>query len=178
MQSHLLLKTSMRSPPAHISSSRDLRGQGRRHSPQTAPVVHSVFTLRGPSVDTITPQEHYSSLGLDGVLALGEVGRPLLLLRGDAAGILLGESPTNGAGLFGSQVEREVLLLRVELAQRVALVRVDDRQGTGDRLAEVVAVLSALEICNLRIRDGRENYLLKAFGGSRAWFLLLHSGEF
>lgn len=50
----------------------------------------------------------------------------LLLLLGDAASVLDAESSADGAGLLGSQVEREVLLLGVELAQGVALVGVDD----------------------------------------------------
>lgn len=68
------------------------------------------------------------------------MGRSLLLLLGNPAGILLAESPADGARLLGSEVEREVLLLGVELTERVALVGVDDGQSTGDRLAEVVAV--------------------------------------
>lgn len=73
-----------------------------------------------------------SSLGLHSILALGEVGLLLLLLQSDTAGVLLAESPANGAGLLRSEVEREILLLGVELAERVALVGVDDGQGTGD----------------------------------------------
>lgn len=64
----------------------------------------------------------------------------LLLLLGNSAGVLGAESPADGAGLLGSQVEGEVLLLGVVLAEGVALVGVDDGQGAGDRFAEIMAV--------------------------------------
>lgn len=90
---------------------------------------------------------------------------PLLLLLGNTAGVLLAESPADGASLLGSEVERKVLLLGVELAERVALVGVDDGQGAGDRLAEVVAI--------------RENLSAPFLFHSReAAPLFLHSGEF
>lgn len=63
----------------------------------------------------------------------------LPLLLGDQRSLVLGESSANGAGLLGSEVEREVLLVLVEQTQLGALVGVDDGQDTGDRLAEVVA---------------------------------------
>lgn len=47
-------------------------------------------------------------LCLDGVLSLGEVDLLLLLLLGHERGLVLGESPADGAGLLGSEVERSV----------------------------------------------------------------------
>jgi hypothetical protein len=76
---------------------------------------------------------------LNGVLPLGEVNLLLPLLLGDQRSLVLGEPSANGAGLLGSEVEREVLLVLVEQTQLGALVGVDDGQDAGDRLAEVVA---------------------------------------
>lgn len=81
-----------------------------------------------------------SLLGLDGELALGEVRLLLLLLLGDAGGVGLGQAATDGPRLLRAQVERQVLLLRVEQAQLVALVGVDHGQGSGDGFAEVVSI--------------------------------------
>lgn len=78
-------------------------------------------------------------LRLDSVIPLGEVPLPLLLLLGDAAGLILGEGTAQGAGLLGSQVEREVLLLLVEETELVALGGVDDGQDTGDGFADIMA---------------------------------------
>lgn len=47
-------------------------------------------------------------LCLDGVLSLGEVCLPLLLLLGDERSLVLGESSADGAGLLGAEVERSV----------------------------------------------------------------------
>lgn len=54
---------------------------------------------------------------------------------------MLGESPTDGAGLLCSEIKGEVLLALVEQAELSALVRVDDGENAGDGLAEVVAVV-------------------------------------
>lgn len=64
----------------------------------------------------------------------------LLLLLGDDALLVLGKSPSDGAGLLGAEVERQVLLALVEDAELRTLVDVDDGKNTGDRLADVVAV--------------------------------------
>lgn len=64
----------------------------------------------------------------------------LLLLLGDDALLVLGKSPSHGAGLLGAEVEREVLLVLVEDTELRTLVDVDDGEDTGDRLADVVAV--------------------------------------
>jgi hypothetical protein len=72
------------------------------------------------------------------------VHRLLLLFLRHSAGILLAQSPPDGASLLGSEVEREVLLAGVELAEGVALVGVDHGQAAGDRFAEVVAELLVL----------------------------------
>lgn len=47
-------------------------------------------------------------LCLDGVLSLGEVCLPLLLLLGDERSLVLGESSADGAGLLGAEVKRSV----------------------------------------------------------------------
>ena len=82
-------------------------------------------------------------LRLDGILPLGEMHLPLLLLLSDSAGVLLAQSPSDGTGLLDSEVERQVLLALVEETELVALVGVDDGQGTGDRFAEVVSMLDS-----------------------------------
>lgn len=58
-----------------------------------------------------TPRHH---LSLDGVLSLGEVDLLLLLLLGDEAGFVLGESSTDGTGVLGAEVQRGVFLALVE----------------------------------------------------------------
>lgn len=76
---------------------------------------------------------------LDGELPLGEVGLLLLLLEGLAGRLELGESPADGTGLLGAEVERRVLLAGVEEAELSPLLGVDDGQGPSNRLAHVVA---------------------------------------
>ena len=46
-----------------------------------------------------------SSTHLDGVVALGEVPQLLGGLLGDEVGLVLGQSPADGAGLLGAEVE-------------------------------------------------------------------------
>jgi hypothetical protein len=61
--------------------------------------------------ETKEEKKHTSAkvrLSLDGVLSLGEVCLPLLLLLGDERGLVLGESSADGAGLLGAEVERSV----------------------------------------------------------------------
>lgn len=67
------------------------------------------------------------------------MGRLLLLLLGDSAGILLAQSSSDGTGLLCSEIQREVLLLGVEESQLVSLVGVDDGQDAGNRFAEVMS---------------------------------------
>ena len=81
----------------------------------------------------------YSS-HLDGVVSLGEVGLLLLLLLGDARGILLAQSSADGTGLLCAEVEGKVLLVLVEDAQLRTLVDVDDGQDASDGLADVMAI--------------------------------------
>jgi hypothetical protein len=61
-------------------------------------------------------------------------------LLGDEVGLVLGQSPADGAGLLGAEVEGQVLLALVEDAELSALVGVDDGEDASDRLADVVAV--------------------------------------
>lgn len=90
---------------------------------------------------------YISQTYLDGILALREVHVLLALLLGDERSLVLGESSTDGTGVLGSEVEREVLLVLVEEAELDALVGLDDGQDTGDRLANIVAVCP--KICRL-----------------------------
>lgn len=61
-------------------------------------------------------------LSLDGVLSLGEVDLLLLLLLGDEAGFVLGESSTDGTGVLGAEVQRSVLLALVEESARLSIL--------------------------------------------------------
>ena len=77
----------------------------------------------------------------------------LLLLLGDDALLLLGESSPESAGLLGAKIKRGVLLVLVEDAELRALVDVDDGEDTGDRLADVVAVeRKSIRICSSKAR--------------------------
>jgi hypothetical protein len=66
-----------------------------------------------------TPEHH---LSLDGVLSLGEVDLLLLLLLGDEAGFVLGESSTDGTGVLGAEVQRSVFLALVEEPARLLIL--------------------------------------------------------
>lgn len=70
----------------------------------------------------------------------------LLLLLGDAAGVLLAQSATDGTGLLGSEVERKVLLLLVEQAELVSLVGVDDCEDAGNGFPKVVTVTERISM--------------------------------
>lgn len=85
-------------------------------------------------------QEEVDLSHLDGVVSLGEVGLLLLLLLGDARGILLAQSSADGTGLLCAEVEGKVLLVLVEDAQLRALVDVDDGQDASDGLADIMAI--------------------------------------
>jgi len=63
----------------------------------------------------------------------------LFLLLGDSAGVLPAQSSADRTCLLRSQVEWQVLLLLVEEAQLVALVRVDHSESAGDGFAEVMS---------------------------------------
>ena len=69
---------------------------------------------------------------------------PLLLLLCYSAGILLTQSPSDGASLLGSEVEREVFFAGIKLAERVSLVGVNDGQAAGDGFTEIVAAEEVL----------------------------------
>lgn len=81
---------------------------------------------------------------LDGKLPLGEVRALLLLLLGDSAGVLGAQSAADGTGLLCAEIEWEILLLCVEDAELMALVGVDDGEGSCDGFAEVVSVFSMI----------------------------------
>ena len=69
---------------------------------------------------------------LDGVLPLGEVGRLLLGLDGGAGSLVLGQTATDGAGLLGAKIKRQVLLGLVEDAKLLPLPGIEDGQGPGN----------------------------------------------
>lgn len=93
----------------------------------------SVSSLSESSYAVLSPY-------LDSEVPLGEVPLLLLLLLGDEGGLVLGQPPADSAGLLWAEVEWQVLLALVEDAELRALVKVDDGEDTGDRLADVVAV--------------------------------------
>jgi hypothetical protein len=64
-------------------------------------------------------------LSLDGVLSLGEVDLLLLLLLGDEAGFVLGESSTDGTGVLGAEVQRSVLLALVEESTKLLIINAE-----------------------------------------------------
>lgn len=53
----------------------------------------------------------------------------------------LRESPADGAGLLGAEVEGQVLLVLVKFSDVLALLLVHDRENTGDGLANTIAVV-------------------------------------
>lgn len=65
--------------------------------------------------------------------------RALLRLLQLLPALVLRQASSNGAGLLGSEVEREVLLALVEEAELRSLVGVDDCEDAGDRLSEIMA---------------------------------------
>jgi len=83
---------------------------------------------------------------LNSILPLGEVSQALLSLLKNPRGVLLRQTATESAGQLGPEVERQVLLVLVEQAELSALLGVDDGQNTGDRLPEVVAIASKIEL--------------------------------
>ena len=88
------------------------------------------------------PRHPTSAAYLNGKLPLGEVGLALLGLLQLSRGVLGGQTATDGTGLLGAEVERDVLLGLVEETELRPLLGVDDREDTCDRLAEVVAANS------------------------------------
>ena len=54
---------------------------------------------------------------------------------------MLAQPPPDRPRLLGAQIEGQVLLLRVEEAQLLSLVGVDDGEDAGDGFAEVVTTL-------------------------------------
>jgi len=64
----------------------------------------------------------------------------LLGLLQNSRGVLLGQAAADGAGLLGPEVKGQVLLVLVEQAELGTLLRVDDGEDAGDRLADIVAV--------------------------------------
>jgi hypothetical protein len=77
---------------------------------------------------------------LDSVFAQGEVRVSLLCLL-QYLGLILGwETAADGTGLLGSEVEGSILLVLVEEAELLALLKVDDGQDASNRLSQVVTV--------------------------------------
>ena len=69
----------------------------------------------------------------------------LLLLRHDRR-LMPTQPPPDGSCLLRTQIEREILLLRVEEAELLSLVGVDDCQDAGDGFAEVVAAFAQKKV--------------------------------
>ena len=78
---------------------------------------------------------------LDGVFSLREMRLALLRLLQGLGLLLRRQTATDSTGLLRAKVEGKVLLVLVEDAELRALLEVDDGQGAGDGLAEVVAIL-------------------------------------
>ena len=68
------------------------------------------------------------------------MGGDLLSLLGRKSALVLRQAAADGAGLLGAEVEGEVLLVLVELAEVLASLLVDDGENAGDRLADNRAV--------------------------------------
>ena len=58
----------------------------------------------------------------------------LLLLRHDRR-LMLAQPPPDRSSLLGAQIQRQVLFLRVEEAQLLSLIGVDDGEDAGNRFA-------------------------------------------
>ena len=78
-------------------------------------------------------------LGLDSKLSLREVSLSLLLLLGHSSGILWRKTSSDSTGLLCSEIEWQVFLALVENPQLVSLVGVDDCEGSGDRLSQIMS---------------------------------------
>lgn len=76
---------------------------------------------------------------LDSILPLREVDLLLPLLLRHPGRLVLVESPADGTGLLGAEVERDILLVLVEDTELLPLLGVEDGEGAGDRLADVGA---------------------------------------
>lgn len=71
------------------------------------------------------------------------MGSDLLGLLSRDGALVEGQSSADGAGLLGAEVEGEVLLALVELAEVLAGLLVDDGENAGDRLADNRAVVES-----------------------------------
>lgn len=81
---------------------------------------------------------------LDSISPLGKVYALLLLSLCPYRGLLLRQPSSDGTSLLGSEVERQVLLLRIEEAELRSLVGIDDGEDFGNRFAEVVAFVTSI----------------------------------
>jgi hypothetical protein len=70
----------------------------------------------------------------------------------------LGELSADCTGLLWSEIDREVLLALVELAQVLALLRVHNSQDASDRLANAIAI-------GREVRKGRKRQEVIYFVG-------------
>lgn len=75
-------------------------------------------------------------LSLNGVLPLGELGALSLLLQRETGGVPGGQGLAHGAGLLGAEVQRDVLLALVQLAQVLLRLGVHHDVHPGDGLAD------------------------------------------
>lgn len=99
--------------------------------------VRTEHKIQATSGQNLTSEAYSYNLSLDSILPHREVLLPLLLPLGLQRELVLGQTPADGAGLLGAQVEREPLVL-VGLTQRRLLLlrdhRVHPRDGGADHL--------------------------------------------
>lgn len=98
--------------------------------------------VRSDPLPCFLPSEQLHTLSsLDSEPPLGKVRESLLRALSHNLGVLGAEASADGTSLLGSEVEGSVLLVFVEEAELLALGCVDDGEGAGDGLADVVAVV-------------------------------------
>jgi hypothetical protein len=95
-------------------------------------------------------------LSLDSKLALREVSKLLLLSDSLLAGLVLGQTATDGAGLLGTEIQGSVLLALVEQTKLVTLGLVDDSQDTGDSLASSTTIIQVSKIHGMGYDTGAQ----------------------
>jgi hypothetical protein len=77
---------------------------------------------------------------LDSVLPLREVDILLPLFFSFQRGLMFTQTSADSPGLFGAEIERQIFLCLVDNSELLSLFRVEDGQGTSDRLADIVTV--------------------------------------
>lgn len=104
-------------------------------------MIHRIITVPNGS--------SFRLLDLHGKLPHGKVRAVLFLLLCHPLRILRTQPPSDSSCLFRSEVQWQILLLRVVLSEGVSLVGVDHCEDTGYRFAEVVS--ESLSVCGLQV---------------------------